>query len=253
MKKPFHAREALQEPTRDEDRPQAHRSPVAATQHEMLWGSRGMNLQLFAEPDVPGGAPQPELTSAPLTPTPAPIPTPPAPEGQPGAQQMFTVEDVQKLIQSEADKRVTQALAKQKKEYEKKLSLTGLDEQQRALAERDQTIEELKEQLREASAKQLKADLVQALAGRGLPTSFADLIDVGEDAAEAQRRVEALDAGFRAAVEEAVKARLSGGAPGRGGTKPPMTREEFRKLPLSEMQKLAKENPELYKQLTTSP
>lgn len=214
-----------------------------------------MNLQLFAEPGAPLGAPQPEPTpTAPPTEPPTPPTAPPAPEGQPGVPQtMFTAEEVQRLVTSEVDRRLNQALAKQKKEYEKKLSLSGLDEQQRELAERDQTIEELREQLREASAKQLKADLVQALAGRGLPTSFADLIDVGEDAAEAQKRVEALDAGFRAAVEEAVKARLSGSAPGRGGVKPPMSKEEFQKLPLSEMQKLARENPELYKQMTTSP
>lgn len=45
------------------------------------------------------------------------------------AVKTYTQEEVLKLLQSEADKRVNQALAKQKKEYEKKLSLSSLDEQ----------------------------------------------------------------------------------------------------------------------------
>lgn len=41
----------------------------------------------------------------------------------------YTQEEVLKLLQSEADKRVNQALAKQKKEYEKKLSLYPIYEE----------------------------------------------------------------------------------------------------------------------------
>ena len=40
---------------------------------------------------------------------------------------MYTQDEVTKLIQAEADRRTNQALAKQKKEYEKKLSLSSLD------------------------------------------------------------------------------------------------------------------------------
>lgn len=179
---------------------------------------------------------------------PAAEPTP-EPHAEPKTQ-TFSLEDVQKLIQSEADKRVTQALQKQKKEYEKKLSLSGLDEQQRQIAERDQTIADLQEQLRAANAAQARADLVQALAARNLPTAFADMIDVGDDPAEAQKRVDTLDKAFRAAVEDAVKQRLSGSAPGRGASKPQMTKEEFAKLSIHDMQKMAHENPELYKSMT---
>ena len=51
-------------------------------------------------------------------------------ENNPAAK-TYTAEEVQKLLQAEADRRVNQALAKQKKDYEKKLSLSSLDEQQR--------------------------------------------------------------------------------------------------------------------------
>ena len=58
-----------------------------------------------------------------------------ASENQEQETKTYTQEEVLKLIQSEADRRTNQALAKQKKEYEKKLSLSSLDEQQRKEAE----------------------------------------------------------------------------------------------------------------------
>lgn len=49
----------------------------------------------------------------------------------------YTEEEVAKLLQSEADRRVNQALAKQKKEYEKQMSLSSLDADSREKAEKD--------------------------------------------------------------------------------------------------------------------
>lgn len=51
--------------------------------------------------------------------------------------------EIVKLLQSESDRRVNSALAKQKKEYEKKLSLASLDENERKAAEKDSLISEL--------------------------------------------------------------------------------------------------------------
>ena len=47
----------------------------------------------------------------------------------------YTQEEVLKLLQSETDKRVNQALATQQKKYEKQLSLSKLDGDERAKAE----------------------------------------------------------------------------------------------------------------------
>ena len=78
---------------------------------------------------------------------PAGSPQTPAPEGQ--AAQTFTLEEVTRLIQSEADKRVTQALQRQQREYERKAQLSGLNDSERALAEKDDEITRLNDQLRE--------------------------------------------------------------------------------------------------------
>lgn len=57
----------------------------------------------------------------------------------------FTEEEVLALVQREADKRVTQALATQQKKYEKQLSLSKLDGNEREKAEKDNRIAELEE------------------------------------------------------------------------------------------------------------
>ena len=87
-------------------------------------------------------------------------------EGQQGGQQnepqtepkTYTAEEVQQLLQSEADRRVQQALATQQKKFEKQLSLSKLDGAEREKAERDQRIAELEEQLKEFTVKRIKAN-----------------------------------------------------------------------------------------------
>lgn len=68
-------------------------------------------------------------------------------ENQQTENKTFTQEEVIKLIQSESDKRVSQALATQQKKFEKELakqkSLSGLDEEARAKAENEQKVEML--------------------------------------------------------------------------------------------------------------
>lgn len=59
----------------------------------------------------------------------------------------YTEEEVLALIQSEADKRVNQALKTQQKKYEKQLTLSQLDGEAREKAEKDNKIAELEEKL----------------------------------------------------------------------------------------------------------
>lgn len=174
--------------------------------------------------------------------------------GADGAEQVktYTEEEVMKLLQSESDKRVSAALAKQKKDYEKKLSLSQLDEGERAKAEKDNRIAELEEKLKEFTVLQNKNEITKVLAARGLNPQFADLVEIGEDVEEAQKKIENLDKLFKSAVADEVKRRLAGNAPKNGtGANGEMTKEEFAKLSLAQQSKLYMENPELYRKLTT--
>lgn len=164
--------------------------------------------------------------------------------------QTFTLEEVTKLIQSEADKRVTQALAKQKKDYEKKMSLSNLGENERQLAEKDNEINDLKTQIEELSQYRTRQSVMNELNARKLDVKLVDALALTSDEAEMKTRIDTLESVFRASVEEAVKARLSGSAPAKGSSPTGMTRDEFRKLSLAQQQDLYDKDPATYKRLT---
>lgn len=162
----------------------------------------------------------------------------------------YTAEEVAKLIQAEADRRTNQALAKQKKEYEKKLSLSSLDEQQRKEAEAQMKIEELQSQLAAFQIEKNRSELKSVLSSRGLSAEFADIINIGEDIEEAQAMIDKLDKLFKASVKAEVEKRLAGNAPkGNGSSSAEITKESAKKMSLAELNKLAMEQPEIYNKL----
>ena len=166
----------------------------------------------------------------------------------------YSAEEVAKLIQAEADRRTNQALAKQKKEYEKKLSLSSLDEQQRKEAEAQMKIEELQSQLAEFQIEKNRSELKSVLSSRGLSAEFADIINIGEDIEEAQAMIDKLDKLFKQSVKSEVEKRLAanGGAPRSSSTSGEITKETFKKMSLSQQSQLYRDNPEMYKRLTTN-
>lgn len=163
----------------------------------------------------------------------------------------YTQEEVLALIQSEADKRVSQALKTQQKKYEKQLSLSQLDGDERAKAEKDNRIAELEEQLAAFQTEKNRSELKSVLSSRGLSAEFADIIAIGEDIEVAQANIDKLDRLFKAAVKAEVEKRLAGvGTPkGNGSGTPILTKESISKMSLQELTKLQKTNPELYKSL----
>ena len=162
----------------------------------------------------------------------------------------YTAEEVAKLIQAEADRRTNQALAKQKKEYEKKLSLSSLDEQQRKEAEAQMRIEELQAQLAEFQIEKNKSELKSVLSSRGLDVRFADIINISDDLEASQQNIDTLDKLFKAAVKAEVEKRLAGNAPkGNGSSSTEITKETAKKMSLAELNELAEKQPELYDKL----
>ena len=162
----------------------------------------------------------------------------------------YTEEEVLKLIQSESDRRCNMALAKQKKEYEKKISLASLDEQQRKEAEAQMKIEELQNQLTAFQMEKNKSELKSVLASRNLDVRFADIISITEDLEESQKNIETLDTLFKAAVKAEVEKRLAGNAPKGGAeTQKEITKDSIKRMSISELNKLAIEQPELFERL----
>ena len=164
---------------------------------------------------------------------------------------MFTREEVMAMIQSESDKRVAQALKTQQRKFEQKLSLSQLDGDEREKAEKDQKIKELEEQLAEFQIEKNRSELKSVLSSRGLSAEFADILAISDDIEAAQANIDKLDKLFKAAVKSEVEKRIGGDVPNGngGGSKAPMTKEEFLKLPMAEMQRLLDGNPTYYNNL----
>ena len=182
----------------------------------------------------------------------------------------YTQEEVLALLQSETDKRVSQALKTQQKKYEKQLSLSKLDGDEREKAEKDNRIAELEELVAQMNIDKNKSELKSVLSSRGrldktllssllflsifICAEFADLIAITDDIEESQAKIDALDKLFKAAVKAEVEKRLAanGGAPRTSSTTGEITKETFKTMSLSQQSQIYKDNPELYKRLTTN-
>lgn len=163
----------------------------------------------------------------------------------------YTQDEVLALLQRETDKRVTAALKTQQKKYEKQMSLSKLDGDERAKAEKDNRIAELEEQLAQFQVERNRSELKSVLSSRGLSAEFADIIAINDDIEASQANIDQLDKLFKAAVRAEVEKRLAGSAPkGNGGSVPAeMTKEEAKKMSMADRQKLLNSNPELYNKL----
>lgn len=165
-------------------------------------------------------------------------------------QKTYTAEEVQALLQSEADRRVTAALKKQQARHEKELSLSKLDGSEREKAEQANRIAELEEQLAQYQVEKNRSEIKSVLSSRGLSAEFADLLTIGDDIEDAQATIDAFDKLFKAAVKAEVEKRLAGNAPKGNGSGPAeITAETAKKMSMAELNELAEKDPELFNKL----
>lgn len=180
--------------------------------------------------------------------------TPPEPK-------TFTEEDVQKMLQSESDKRVAQALKtaqeKWEKEFKEKLEaekseaekLAKMSEQERLQAEFDKKVRTFEEERKQFQKQQLEMQTVKELSAIGLPVEFSNFV-LADNAESIKTNIDTFKSQWEQAIEKAVNERLTGTTP-KNGTKQAtgITKEQFKAMNILEKSKLAQENPELYQQL----
>lgn len=167
----------------------------------------------------------------------------------------YTQDEVLALIQSESDKRVQQALKTQQKKFDKQLSLTKLDGEEREKAEKESRIAELEEMVAQMNIEKNRSELKSVLSARGLSAEFADIINITDDIEASQENITKLDKLFKAAVKAEVEKRLgaTGGAPKGANAvniSGEITKEQFKAMSLSQQAALARNNKELYEKLT---
>ena len=167
----------------------------------------------------------------------------------------FTIEEVQKMIQSETDKRVTQALKtaelknnKKIKEAEKLATMSATEKYEYELQQREQAIADKE---RELTLAENKAAAASILADKGISATLVDLV-VTDDADTMHENIDKLDKAFKASVKAEVEKRLASNSPKSSISDNTITKESFSKMSLKDAQNLYKTNPELYKKLSGS-
>lgn len=167
----------------------------------------------------------------------------------------YTESEVAEMLQRETDRRVTAALKKQQAQFKTELAeaekLRGMDEAQRKDYEYNQKVAELEKREREFNLAQNKLEASKVLANRGLPIEFVDYI-VADDADTMLENINVFDKAFKAAVADAVSKKIASPTPKNGSVQQKgLSRDEFKKLSLSQQAELYRTNPTLYKELTT--
>jgi hypothetical protein len=168
----------------------------------------------------------------------------------------YTESEVAEMLQRETDRRVTAALKKQQAQFKTELAeaekLRGMDEAQRKDYEYNQKVAELEQREREFNLAQNKLEASKVLANRGLPIEFVDYI-VADDADTMLENINVFDKAFKAAVADAVSKKIAAPTPKNGSVQQKgLSRDEFKKLSLSQQAELYRTNPTLYKELTTN-
>lgn len=174
----------------------------------------------------------------------------------------YTEEELQKLLQSETDRKVSKALetakSKWQEEYEAKLEqekseaekLAKLSEQERQQLELDKMKQQFEEERKKFMREKLELQTVKELSSLGLPTDFANFV-MADDAETIQSNIATFKTQFEQAIEKAVNERLQGTTPktatkqANGG----ITKEQFRKMSIAEKTALFNEDPDLYNEL----
>ena len=174
--------------------------------------------------------------------------------GESTIEKTYTESEVQALLQREGDRRVSSALKKQQKEFERQVAeadkLRDMDESQRKEYEYTQRLQELENKEREFAVAQNKLEATKVMANRELPIEFVDYI-VAEDAETMMENITTFERLFKGAVADAVAKKIASPAPKTGSTKQTgMTKDDFRKLSVAQQSEIYRTNPELYKQMT---
>lgn len=165
----------------------------------------------------------------------------------------YTQEEVDKMLQSEVDRRITSALKKQAKNNEAKIKeaqkLAQMNESEKFQYELEQREKAIAEKEKALALAENKNEAGKILADKGLSLSLVDFV-VAEDAETMNSNIRLLEKAFKDSVKREVEKRLGSSAPKKN--LPPdetITKEQAKKMGIRDRQQLLMNNPDLYAQL----
>ncbi len=197
--------------------------------------NKAFNLQLFAEPSEPKPAEPPAEPTEPKEPT------------EPTGEKKYTDDDVDKIL----NKKFAKWQAQQDKAIKEAEKLATMDAKQKAEYEKEQMQKELDEYKRKDALASMTNTARKMLADANISVSDELLaVMVTTDADETKAAIDAFKDAFNAAVDKAVKEKLKGEPPTKGGTPnptPTLTKEQIMAIKDPELrQKRMLENKELF-------
>lgn len=166
----------------------------------------------------------------------------------------YSEQEVQALLQSEVDRRITTAQKKWEAKTQAQMAeaekLRKMDEAQRTQYEYDKRIADLEAKEREFALRENKIEAQRILIDKGLPKDMVEYV-VADDAETMMERITSFERMFNAAVNDAVAKRVATPAPRSSNSvsQTGMTKEKFSALSLQEQAELFHTNPNLYREL----
>ena len=169
-------------------------------------------------------------------------------EPQKKQEKLFTQEELNDII----EKRLNKEKNKWKNEVDQAKRLAEMSAEERAKEEFRIQRAEFEKQRAEFERERLLVQTQRELNTINIPIEFADML-VKEDAESTKEAIDAFAEMYNKSVEKSVSNRLKGRTPKTKQTpsNDGLDRAAFMKLSLAEQQKIARENPERYKELIT--
>lgn len=160
----------------------------------------------------------------------------------------YTEQEIQSMI----DKRVSQALATQKKKLDEANKLANMTADEKREHEYNEKLKALEEREAKLARAELMTELTKQLSEKNLPLESAEFI-IGADAEKTSENLKSFEKMFNKAVSAQVASKLGGSAPqAETANNNSISKEQFRKMSLAQQSELYRTNPELYNALTTS-
>lgn len=167
-------------------------------------------------------------------------------EPQKQQEKLFTQEEVNNIV----EKRLNKEKNKWKNEVDQAKRLAEMSAEDRAREEFKMQKAEFERQKAEFERERLLVQTQRELSTKNIPVEFADML-VKDDAESTKAAIDNFASLYNQSVEKGVSNKMKGRPPKTKQTPSDgLDRAAFMKLSLAEQQKMAKENPERYKELT---
>ena len=167
-------------------------------------------------------------------------------EPQKPQEKLFTQEEVNNIV----EKRLNKEKNKWKNEVDQAKRLAEMSAEDRAREQFKIEKAEFERQRAEFERERLLVQTQRELSTKNIPVEFADML-VKEDAESTKAAIDSFASLYNQSVEKGVSNKMKGRPPKTKQTSSDgLDRAAFMKLSLAEQQKMAKENPDRYKELT---